>query len=196
MNQTAPKFIGKRISLQRTKNELVITINQQIERWQEAMLMAWLAAWTFCGVIFWTYLLTTENNSERLFFIIITSLWTYFFVRILKVFLWRIGGKEIIKMRKGEVTIQNTYWNRGKINTYFTRNIFKLGLIKKNPNSFFNFMEDSFWIIGADKIGFSYSGTKIQFAKQLNPRDAENLVRTMEFALKEFSKVPLRETEA
>jgi hypothetical protein len=184
MNQTAPKFIGKRISILRGNKELTITIHQKIERWQEALLLAWLAAWTFCGVMFFFYLLKTTSNSERLFFIVITSLWLFFFVRIAKVLLWRIAGREIITLKPGTLSIQNAFWNRGKVQVFQIRNIFKLGTIKKNNTNFFAFLDDSFWIMGGDKIGFSHSGTKIQFGKQLNARDTESLVRTLDFGIK------------
>ena len=188
MNQSAPKFIGKRISILRGKDNLVITIQQKIERWQEAMLIAWLAAWTYCGVVFCYYLFNAQENSDRLFFIVITSLWLFFFVRIFKVLLWRLGGREIITIEKGKLSLRNAFWNWGKPQSYHIRSIFKLGLIKKNTTSFFAFLDDSFWIMGGDKVGFSYSGSKIQLGKQLNTRDAEALVRTMDFALKEFGK--------
>jgi hypothetical protein len=46
MNQTEPKFIGKRMSVIKSKEEIKIEISQQVERWQEALLIAWLLAWT------------------------------------------------------------------------------------------------------------------------------------------------------
>jgi hypothetical protein len=49
-------------------------------------------------------------------------------------------------------------------------------------------MDQSFWVMGGDRIGFSYSGSKVQFGKQLTPDDAVRLSRTIDHALKEISK--------
>jgi hypothetical protein len=173
MNQTEPKFIGKRILVKRAKDSITIEINQKIQRWQEAMLFFWITAWTFCGGAFLYYAFNAANQSEQIFFIICSSLWLFFFIRITKVFLWRLIGKEIIRMDR---------------ETFNYQTIFKLGLIKRDPASFLAFLDDSFWIIGGERIGFSYSGRKIQLGKQLDARDAELLLRMMESAIREYKK--------
>lgn len=188
MSQSAPKFIGKRITVVRSKEDIVITITQQIERWQEALLVTWLLGWTFCGVVFIKYAIETTVFSDRVFFIIATSLWLYFFVKILKVFLWRKGGREIIRISKGQLEIYNAYWKRAMPETFRISNIFKLGLIKRDPANFLAFLDDSFWVIGGERVGFSHSGTKIRVGKQLSIKDAELLVRVIESGMREFGK--------
>lgn len=188
MNQSAPKFIGKRISVVRSKEDIVITITQQIARWQEALLVGWLLAWTFCGAVFIKYAIQTTVFSDRVFFIVCSSLWAYFFVKIIKVFLWRRGGREVIRISKGQLTIMNAYWKRALPEVFYMRNIFKLGIIKRDPGNFLAFLDDSFWIIGGDRVGFSYSGTKIRLGKQLELKDAEMLVRVLEGGIREFGK--------
>jgi hypothetical protein len=42
MNQSEPKFIGKRIKVIRSSQRIEAQISQRIERWQEALLLAWL----------------------------------------------------------------------------------------------------------------------------------------------------------
>ncbi len=186
MNQTEPKFIGKRIQVLRTKEAIIVEIAQSIERWQEALLFAWILAWTYCGGVFLYYAFNTTSQSEQLFFIISSSLWLFFFVRILKVLLWRKIGKEIIVMGKSEMTIKNAFGQRGKKEIFQYSNIFKLGLIKRDPASFLAFLDDSFWIIGGERVGFSNSGQKIRLGKQLSIKDAELLIRVMESAIREY----------
>ena len=188
MNQTEPKFIGKRILVKRTKDSITIEINQKIQRWQEAMLFFWITAWTFCGGAFLYYAFNAANQSEQIFFIICSSLWLFFFIRITKVFLWRLIGKEIIRMDREGLLVKNAFGSRGKSETFNYQTIFKLGLIKRDPASFLAFLDDSFWIIGGERIGFSYSGRKIQLGKQLDARDTELLLRVMESAIREYKK--------
>ena len=186
MNQSEPKFIGKRISVRKDKQQLRIEITQQIERWQETMLIAWLAAWLFCGITFIWYAATSANQSDKIFFIIASSLWLYFFIRITKVFFWRKIGKEILTFSKGRLTLKNAFGKRGKEEAFNFQHISKLGLVTKDPSSFLAFLDDSFWMIAGERVGFNYSGQKIRLGKQLAVRDAELLIRVMESAMKEY----------
>jgi hypothetical protein len=190
MTQSEPKFIGKRISVRRSKDQLSIEITQQIERWQEAMLIAWLAAWSFCGVYFILYAIMAADTTQRVFFFLLTSAWLYFFVRITKVFIWRKIGKELITLTNGKLILKNAFGKRGKSEEFAYHNIFKLGLVKGDPTSFLNFLDDSFWIIGGDRVGFNYNGQKIRLGKQLSINDSELLVRVIESGMREYKKKP------
>lgn len=186
MNQTEPKFIGKRISVVKNREELTITITQQVERWQEAMLIGWLAAWTFCGAILLYYTFAAEQSSLRFLCALFSAGWMYFFVRITKIFFWRKSGKEIITFRGGKLYLRNAIGKRGRVEEFAYFNIFKLGMVTKDPTSFLAFLDDSFWIIGGDRVGFNYNGSKIRLGKQLSMKDAELLIRVMESAMKEY----------
>lgn len=188
MSQTEPKFMGKRISVLRSKDDIVVTITQQIERWQMSLLISWLLAWTFCGGVFIAYMIKASVFEERIFFVICTSLWAFFMIRLTKVFLWRKGGREIIRISAGTLSLYNAYWSKGKSEDFKLKSVFKLGLIKRDPSNFFAFLDDSFWIIGGERVGFSYGGEKVRLGKQLDLREAENLVRILDSAIREFSK--------
>ena len=172
----------------REKDAINIEINQKIERWQEAMLFFWITSWTFCGGAFLYYAFNANSQSEQIFFIICSSLWLFFFIRITKVFLWRLIGKEMIRINKEGVSIRNAFGSWGKKELFVHQNIFKPGLIKRDPTSFLAFLDDSFWIIGGERVGFSYSGRRIQLGKQLTLHDAELLLRVMESAMREYKK--------
>ncbi len=186
MSQTAPRFIGKRIAVKKSKESITIEITQQVQRWQEAMLIMWLAGWTLCGGVFVFYGFNSEALSQRIFFLVLTAMWLYFFVRIAKVFFWRKFGREIITLSKGNLALQNAFGKKGRVENFSFHNIFKLGLVKNSETNFFNFMDNSFWIIGGDRVGFSYSGQKVRLGKQLSTNEAEMLVRIIESGMREF----------
>lgn len=186
MNST-PIFIGKRIQIERSKEELKISITQQIERWQEALLYTWILAWTFCGGTFIFYALTAQVSSERIFFGVCSGLWAYFFYRITKVLFWRKMGKEIIVFSKGKMQLQMAFGTRGKKENFDLSKITQLGLVKQDSNSFFYFLDDSFWIMGGDRLGFSHKGVKYRFGKQLSLKDAQQLLRSVDSAVKGYS---------
>jgi hypothetical protein len=189
-NTAAPKFIGKRFVVTRTATSLQIAITQKVERWQETLLLVWIFAWTFCGGVF-VYELIKSPNTEAMFgfrmaMSIMIALWFFIWWRTLKVTLWRLIGKEIITFEKGKVTIQNAFGKRGRKEVFGFENIFKLGIIKEDPQSFLGFLDQSFWIMGGEKVGFSYASTKIRLGKQLSVKDAEYLIRSFEAAMREF----------
>lgn len=188
MNQTAPKFIGKRISTVRSKEDIVITITQQVQRWQETLLLVWLMGWTFCGVVFIKYAIQTTVASDRIFFIVCSALWAYFFVKMIKVLFWRKGGREIIRISKGKMELYNAFWKKSKLEEFQIKQIFKLGLITRDSGNFLAFLDDSFWIIGGERVGFNYNGSKRRLGKQLERKDAELLIRVIESAFREFGK--------
>jgi hypothetical protein len=185
MTGSEPKFIGKRISVRRSKGEIHIAITQQIERWQEATLVAWILAWLFCGVVIISNAFTAAG-SMQIMLIVVSSLWLYFFVRVLKAYLWRKLGREIIVMRSGKMSLKNAFGQLGKTEEFNYQHIFKLGLVKRDPANFFAFLDDSFWVIGGERIGFNYSGQKIRLGKQLSIKDAELLIRVLESGMREL----------
>ena len=94
----------------------------------------------------------------------------------------------MIRISKEGVSIRNAFGSWGKKELFVHQNIFKPGLIKRDPTSFLAFLDDSFWIIGGERVGFSYSGRRIQLGKQLTLHDSELLLRVMESAMREYKK--------
>jgi hypothetical protein len=187
--QMKSQKISERIYVEKPNpHEVYIEIDQKIPRWQESMLLVWLMAWTFCGGVFVYYAFQPGPWSDRIFFIISTSAWAYFFVRIAKVFLWRRMGKEKIWIRTGEMEIQNSIGKWGKKEKFKLANIQKLGMIKQDPGNFFVFLDNSFWIIGGDKIGFVHGSTPHRIGKQLSVRESDLLLKVVDSAVKAFSK--------
>jgi hypothetical protein len=181
--------IGPRIVVTKSSDqEIQIEIDQKVERWKLSMLLSWLLAWAYCGGVFIYYAVVAQALSDRIFFIVSTSLWLYFFVRIGKAFLWRRIGKEKIWIRPGEMEIQNAFGSKGKKEKLKLKAIQKLGIIKSDPGNFLAFLDDSFWVIGGERIGFVHGSTNYRVGKQLDIRSAENLVRVMDSAIKAYSK--------
>jgi len=189
-NTAAPKFIGKRFTVSRTHETLQIRINQKVERWQEALLIAWVLAWTFCGGVFLFELLRAPDTEAMFTFRfamgIMLVFWFFIWWRTLKVLLWRMLGQEIITFSKGKMSIQNAFGKWGRVESFGFENMFKLGMIKRESTSFLGFLDDSFWIMGGERIGFSYASSKVRFGKQLSVKDCEYLIRSIEAAMREF----------
>jgi hypothetical protein len=191
-NTTAPKFYGKRFIVTRGAGYLQIQILQKVERWQEALLMAWILAWTFCGCVFLYEMIKAPDTKEMFNFRfamgIMVVFWFFIWWRTFKVLLWRLIGREVITFSTGELSVKNAFGKWGRSERFGFDNIFKLGLIKEEPFSLLGFLDNSFWIMGGEKVGFSYASTKVRVGKQLSMKDAEYLIRSIEAAMREFKK--------
>ena len=49
-------------------------------------------------------------------------------------------------------------------------------------------MEDSYWVIGAERLVFFYNGKKIGLGLQLPKKETETVFKELEKRLKEFRK--------
>lgn len=172
--------IGERITFKKTGDDLEVIITQKVERWKESLLMAWLGAWLFCGIYFIAELVSTDDSGLKTFLYICLAFWSFFLFRIGKVFLWRLIGKERITISGSQLSIQNLIGSMGKKERFNLVTIKKFGLTKYDEKSFLQFMDQSFWIIGGDKIGFNYGNKKIRLGKQLSEKDSIALVRVLD----------------
>lgn len=190
-------MLTDRISFVRKPDELTVVITQEIPRAKEALLFAWLCAWALVGGAFIYYWrMAPAGSSDRIFFAISTAFWLYFFVRTVKVWLWRRMGKELLRVHGENLMIKDAYGRWGKPRDYHTDRIRKFGVIPYDFTKFGQFMDRSFWVIGGEALGFEYNGKKIVFGKQLADRDAVQLARIIEKALREIPARTRREQKS
>jgi hypothetical protein len=188
-----PRFIGSRISFVHKKDLLTVIITQEVEKWKMAALLGWLILWCGVGAVFIYNWLNGSTSSDRLFFAIASAFWAFFLVRIGKVYIWRIIGREMIRIDLNGMSIKNAYGNFGKAQRFHLENIKEFGVINYDPNKFFQFMDRAFWTLGGDAIGFKHSGKRYQFAKLINDRDAGLLLRLMDKAMRDIQKLQKRQ---
>jgi hypothetical protein len=186
----APKMLSDRISFSRDPEKLTVVITQEIPRSKEALLFAWIVAWMGVGSVFIYYwMIADTGSSDRIFFAVSSAFWVYFFVRIFKVILWRKIGRELIMVKGETLTITNAYSKFGKPQHYHTGNVQRFGVIPYDFTKFGQFMDRASWVIGGETLGFEHLGRKVLFGKQLGDREAAQLARIIEKALRE---VPAR----
>ncbi len=183
------KQISDRIKVIKDGNvSIQVEISQRIPRWQESLLLAWLGGWTYCGGVFIYYAVVSQATSDKIFFIISSSAFLYFFVRIVKVFLWRVMGKEKLIISSNQLTIQNAFGSWGRKEVLKLSVMQKMGLIKSDSANFFAFLEDRFWVMGGERIGFVHGSTQYRIGKQLNVRESELLLQVLDSAIRAFRK--------
>jgi len=184
------RLISDRISIDETNNFSIVILGK-VERWKESLLLFWVLAWTFCGVVFLSYFFGDTPYHYDLSMLILLSFWAYFEVRIVKVFFWRRKGYEQIQFKESAIVIRNSLFTKGKESIYELDAIDAFYAFPDLSRNFFAFMEDSFWVIGGERIYFDYFGKKVVLAKQLSEEETKKMVQVLNGKLK-LSKKELR----
>lgn len=177
------RLISNRISIDETKYCSIVILGK-IERWKESLLIFWVLSWSFCGVVFINYFI--ENNSEQsdVALLVLVFFWLYFEIRILKVIFYRRKGFEQIKFNEETLSIRTKIIGNGKTQTFNINDIDSFIEIPYSSRNFFSFMDNSFWVIGGDRIYFDYFGKKVVFAKQINEDEVKRLLAVLNGQLK------------
>ena len=182
------RLISNRISIDET-NSFSLVILGKAERWKESLLLFWLLSWTFCGLVFLTYFFGDTEFHHSMPMLVVIGFWVYFEMRTLKVFFWRRKGFEHIVFSSSELIYQRNLLGRGKKNSYSIMDIEGFYPNKYFPKNFFSFMENSFWVIGGERIYFSYFGKNIALGMQINELEAKKVISLLNGKLKRSKKV-------
>lgn len=179
------EFISERVSVERRPDGLSIVIGARLPRVKEAILLAWFAAWTFCGAYFIWSLFQHPSEKTRDGLIIMLAFWLWFEWRIGRVMLWRLRGFEIWRLKDGVLTIKDSILGYGKASDYFVKNIDRFGALQVDATSWKWQLNDSFWVMGGERLGFEYIGRKVVMGKGLTDQEAARAAHVMDAALKQ-----------
>ena len=110
--------------------------------------------------------------------------WLYFELKIGRAFLWRKMGFEHLTFKNGYLYIKNDIKGLGKSESFDISNIGQIEKIEQSKKNFFAFLDQSFWVVGGEKIFFKYTGREIIFGKQINSKEQEALIQILNGMLK------------
>lgn len=178
------EFVSARVSVERKGDQLSVVISPRLSRMQEALLVAWNMAWLLCGVIILVELFRMPAGSQRSFVVAFMAFWSWFAFRIGRVMLWRLKGFELLRLKDGRFTIKDSILGYGRANDYFLDNIQRFGALTIDEGSWSWQLNDSFWVMGAERLGFEHLGRKVVFGKGLTRDEAQRLVTIIEGALR------------
>jgi hypothetical protein len=170
-------YIGNRISILRKENELSIVILSFQEKTKNLFLLIWFSLWSLSGIVMLTQYFSLTDPNTKTVIIVWIGFWAYFEYKIFIAYRWRKYGKEIIKIRDGKLMYKRDVAGKGKTKEYAIDFIKDLRYLEPAENSFFENLNDSYWVIGNEKIGFDYYGAEIKFGMQLDAKDATALIK-------------------
>lgn len=178
------EYIGERISIKRKETELSIVILPLTNKIKNIILFVWLFLWTLSGVIVLSeYFILTDPDTKAAI-IVWLGFWAYFEYVIFKAFMWRKTGREIIKLRDNKFFYKRSVVGKGKIKVFEYDFIKDLRIIEPKENSFIENLNNSYWVIAAERLAFDYYGKEIKFGIQLEVTDATNLLKRIKNQLK------------
>ncbi len=182
------QLIGKRISIFRDKDVFSVVILPTDKKWKTGLLFLWLFAWTVCGVIVAANYFTLTNEKAKIIILVYLAFWAYFEYKIGRAFLFRKYGKEKFWVKNGKVFYQREVYKRGKIHEYDPDLINDPEVIEPNRGNFFIQMQESFWVIGGERLSFKYFSKYRLWGIQLTDDEAMALHKEVKLALKHAVK--------
>lgn len=176
--------ISERITIDRNPERISVVVSPRLTKGKEAMLVTWAIAWLFCGIyVVYARTQLPEGDPLRQYLLAFLAFWAYFAFKIGRVVLWRLRGFELWRIKDGTLVIKDSIFGYGKATTYFIENIQKLGLLNIEETSFKWQLNDSFWVMGGERLGFEHLGKKVVFGKGLTEEEARKVLPPLQRAL-------------
>ncbi|MCA1761532.1 MAG: hypothetical protein ABR574_05840 [Cryomorphaceae bacterium] len=173
------KLLSEKVSYRSEPGSLQIIVLGKIERWKEALLTAWLLAWIFCGGVVFNEYWHSTNRENKMIYLIFLIFWAYYFWRIGRVWLFRRGGNELIKVQNNTLVLKRSFFTYGKSREFDLEGITDLKPLKISKTSFAHTYENSWWVLGGEKISFEYHGKVVKLAMQISDDTRNRLLSMM-----------------
>ncbi|NQX92832.1 MAG: hypothetical protein HRT74_12040 [Flavobacteriales bacterium] len=181
--------IGDRISWEESDNTLVTVINQKTTPLNLILIGAWALSMLFCAGVFINYTMNPIEKDDAWFFAVISAFAIFFVYKSMKVFLWRVIGKEIIVIKPDFVSIQNAFGKLGKRQFLFPERIKGMKYVPKNDAKFMETLENASFSIGGDRIEIQDNQKTYVFGKQISAKEANLLMSLLNKHIKKAARL-------
>lgn len=172
-------YIGDRISVNRKANELSIVILSLRDKTKSALLLIWLMLWSLSAIVVISQYFTIEDANVKTTIIVWLGFWVYFEYKIIVAFLWRKNGAEKIRIHDGVLEYKRNIGGSKKPKEYKLDAIKSLRTLETKDTSFIDNINDSYWIIGGEKLTFDYYGADVKLGMQLNEQECQALLKLL-----------------
>ena len=178
------EYIGNRISIKRIENETSIVILSFSDKFKNKLLLTWLILWTISGLIVLSQFFTFTDPNTKIAIIVWMGFWIYFEFKIWSAYLWRKNGKETIRIKNDKLFYKRDSLGTNKFKTYGTDFIKELRILETEENSFFENLNNSYWVVAGEKVAFDFYGKEIKIGIQLTDNEAKSLLKVLQTKLK------------
>jgi len=178
------KVIGDRSSILTKESLFSLVILPTGDKKKTNLMFLWLFAWTVSGAIIIANYFTLTNQSTKLFVIIWLAFWAYFEFKIARVYMWKRFGKEKLWIKNGILNYKQDINGRGKTKEYDINLVKDIELIPVESTNFADVFNQSFWVKGGERIGFTCQSKYVKFGLQLSDDDAKKIISELKKQLK------------
>ncbi len=183
------KWIGERTSIVDDKKKTTCVIYPEEKPMVTGLMGAWVTMWLVIGAtVIWAFYTLILSDQEKVIVFVFMTFWTYYAVRVIRMFFWLMWGNELVKVDETSMTIKRSIKGYGRAIPYYLENIKQVSLSVPKENSFQAVWEASPWIKGGERIEFDYLGKMIKFGRKLNERDAKLLFNLLTKRIEEQLK--------
>lgn len=182
----AVKLLSEKVSYLQDGKKLQIVILGKIERWKESLILGWILAWIFCGGIVINEYIKSDDRDFKTVLFVFLIFWVYYLWRIVRVFLYRRGGNELILIEDGVMWLKKSFFTFGKSKPYNLNQISDFKPIELKKTSISYNYENGWWVLGGEKLSFMYNGRFVKFAMQIDDNTRDKLYRLIK---REIDKV-------
>ena len=168
--------IGQRIVMSTQGDRWMATVSSEIPAWQRQSLELWFGAWVALGAML-GYGVISFPGSERTFYFICLGFWAFFAFRAYRAVRWRRSGLEVIQLSPDGLELRNDHGaKRGRAGVHALKDVEPARVPEPNPRPLLESMEQQFWVVGGDRIHVGTASKTLVFGKQLEAKDASQLV--------------------
>jgi hypothetical protein len=174
------KYISKRVSYLEKPDELTVIILANGTPAKLKVLTIWLGLFVVCGLILFSQLFVPGYDGyTKIGIFAFTSFWAYFIYKVGYVWFWRRDGREFLRIYEGKLSVKRAIKTYGKSHEFLLGNIGKLERREINEKSFGAELENSFWVLGGERLKFDYLGREIRFGLQITEEEAKKLAQLL-----------------
>jgi hypothetical protein len=173
------KVLSNRISILKKENVLSIVILPTTDNKKLMLMFVWLLAWTVCGVLVFVNYFKLTQQDAKLFIIVYLSFWAYYEFKIMRAYLWKKWGKEKLWVQDGILHYKKEMNGKGKIAEYQVDLISDLHVVDVDQKNFSDFINQSFWIKGGERLEFTHLAKKIRFGMQISDEEARAILQDL-----------------
>lgn len=172
------KYISKRVSFCEKPDEITVVILANGTKAKFNVLTVWLGLFIVCGLVLFSQLFVPGYDGyTKIGIFAFTCFWAYFIYKVGYIWFWRKDGREFIRIHDGKLSLKRAIKTYGKSYDFLIGNISQMKRRVMNQKSFGSELENSFWVMGGEKLQFDYLGREIRFGLQLTEEEAKKLTQ-------------------
>ena len=173
-------MMTERLTINKTENELEITIKSLKIPSKQNILLLWIVLFSLCGLAIATQFFFGYDKSTNLFFAVYLAFWFFFEFKVIYAYRWRRAGREIIKINSTTIEIIKEIGKRGISQNINPNEVKKIIMFEPEESGFIKAMNSSYWHINKYKLAFEYNGKPIPFGIDLEKHDAKKLQKEIQ----------------